>query len=222
MGLAYHLTKGKEQALQHLSRALSLNPRSLIAYTIRGDLLYSLGRYSMAIQSYKYAWAIQKTVFVGERLVRAHVKGDLTSAISVGKDVYKSLIEHSKVYATVILANALSADKKQIKEAVKQYKSALETDPNCIEAILGLSQVLPFEEAKTLLEEYIESHTDFRLNYCLGCLLMNAEETLHEALLHLENANRMNGYHEDTIQAIREVERRLSPVDEEEEEEMIQ
>lgn len=221
VGLAYHMTKGKEQALQHLSRALALNPRSLIAYTIRGDLLYSLGRYSMAIQSYKYAWAIQRTVFVGDRLVKANIKGDPSNAITVAKDVYKSLVELSKPQATVILANAMSVDKKHAKDAVKQYKSALEMDPNCIEAKIGLSQVLPFDAAHELLKESIENHIDFRLHYQLGCLLMNAEDTIHEALLQLENAHRMNGYHEDTIIAIREIERRMSPMEEEEEEEMM-
>lgn len=218
--MIYNIQKGKEVALQHLSRALSLNPRSLFAYVVRGDLLMLLGRYSMAIQSYKCAWAIQKSVFVGERLVNSIIKGDPSNAISVAKDVSKILKELSPSKALAILGLAHSVDKKYFKEGVKIFEKALEKDPDCIEAIVGLAHVLPFDDACKHIKRHIERQSHFLLHYTLGCLLMDNESTIHEAIFQLEKARKMNETHEGTLNALAEIDLRLRPGEEEEEEDI--
>lgn len=182
LGLCYALLGQPQRALEHFGKALELNPRYIEAHIHRGVLLNDLGRSAEADEAFRQAAAHNLPQSTG---FPAHVAANLAN--------------HHALLA------AAYAESGAMREAIAQYRRAVELGPNFADlryklarALLEAGDVLEArEELERIARErpnFLDALASLGLARYLSGDAVGAQHVWHECLLARPKNARVEAY----------------------------
>lgn len=182
LGLCYAMLGQAQRALEHFGRALELNPRYIEAHIHRGILLNDLGRTDEAADAFRHAAA-----------------NNTAQSSGFPTHVAASLANHH-----ALLASAY-AESGAFREAIEQYRRAVDLGPNFADiryklarALLESGDVLAArEELERVVAErpnFIDAQASLGLARYLSGDASGAQAIWHECLLARPKNARVEAY----------------------------
>ncbi len=176
LGIAYASIGAVDDALRESEIAVQVEPKSAIAWNLRGRMLSRKKEYQKAIECYEKSLALHDDIEVSYALASAYLalhENDKATA------VFKRMSETTGNRASVhVMAGRAYENAGMSADAEREYKAAIAADPKVSRAhyFLGLFYLVknswePTPEAKREFEaEVAVNPKDFFGNYFLGYL----------------------------------------------------
>jgi tetratricopeptide (TPR) repeat protein len=165
-----------EQASKYIDKAVDLNPRHMPAYLVKGYILLSTGRQQQAIDAYRKAYHLDKremSAFQG--MVEAHIsKKELREANRLAKEALTLLPRNAK--AITLHGRVLSEHERTRRDGLAFLNKALEIDPDCVDAIMGIVKHHirweQYDQAIVALSKFMQTHNEDYLHCKLATVYM--------------------------------------------------
>ncbi|HWA58395.1 MAG TPA: tetratricopeptide repeat protein [Gemmatimonadales bacterium] len=182
LGLCYAMLGQSHRALEHFGKALELNPRYIEAHIHRGILLNDLGRTDEAAEAFRLASTHNTPQSSG---FPAHVAANLAN-------------HHAQL-------GAAYAESGAIREAIAQYRRAVELGPNFADLRYKLARVLletgdvlsAREELERVVADrpnFVDALASLGLARFLSGDVAGAQQVWHECLLARPKNARVEAY----------------------------
>ncbi|KAF8985918.1 Anaphase-promoting complex subunit 7 [Entomortierella lignicola] len=158
--LYWDMKGNKEKALQMVSRALHIHPGHCGALQLRGQLCIETTPLK-ALQSFREALMIEKDVVTYEGLVNAYIIMERPSeAVDMAKEALRLMPDNAQALA--IYGMAIYHAGEQGNDAARDaLLKALQMDPGCVQAALGLVMIY---DNQGLYEEAIQVSNPNNIN----------------------------------------------------------
>lgn len=211
IALYYELKGKKEQAFVHLERALACNPRHALAYELKGWLLIATGQLEAAISPFKTAIQLTKDLSAYKGLCEALIHtGKFKEALAAASEANALRPEHP--HRLALLGYCYVADSTQRDKAQQILQKALQLDPNCLDAVIGLAQLFKLQnktaDSIKLLENYLEKFNTDYMHVALAEVLM-ASGKYNDALVHYNAALELNPFNSVALTGVANCEKLL-------------
>jgi len=152
LALCYHELKQPDSAMYYIEKEIARQPESAWAYNIKGDINYQQDKYSLAIQDYSNAIALDPKVrtFYVDRADAYYYGGILDYAIKDFEEAYR--LNNNKEYVIKRLGDCYY-DLGNYEKAIAYCNQALKIDPEYLNAYMRIALSYTRQQKHTLAEE---------------------------------------------------------------------
>ncbi|KAJ3357056.1 Anaphase-promoting complex subunit 7 [Kappamyces sp. JEL0680] len=211
--------KGEQKdAIQYIDQALGADSRHFLAHHVKGNLLYAAQAYGEASLCYRNAYRIAKDITNYQGLVKCYLNmGKNLEATAMAKEAL-ALLPHSP--GAVCLAGiVMSANPSLYGKAREYLDKALKMDPNSLDTLYALADLLEkqneHQKAIELLEGHLRMHHVDSIHIRLGNLYLGLG-TYDQANQHFNSALTINPESPAAKKGLGDVERAINGSDEDE------
>jgi anaphase-promoting complex subunit 7 len=202
---------------------VELNDRHVIAYLLKGNLLLSSGHAEDALPPFRKAYALQKDIIAYSGLVRAYLGvSKIKEALSAATEARKLMPQHPQALSLLGLVLSQPADPTYRKRAKQCFEEALKLDKQCLDAVLGLSQLFvvegKYQDAIDMLNDQIKQNNKDYLHTRLAEVLVLNQKN-NEAMQHYNIALSLNPQSEIAKKGLERLEKIMKGMDPDHEEE---
>ena len=206
--------------MNHIENAISIAPRNVFAYQVKGDLLFAMNRFGKACAAYRTAYRISREFANYEGLVHCYIQlGKLMDATSTAKE---ALFLYPQSARAVCLAGIVMKENPSLNSKAKEYlEKALKIDPMLIEAVFALSDLYlkleDLDKAVEILQKGSLSHHTDSIHVKLGILYFKKHE-YSQATVQFNAALGINPENAAAKKGLGDIEKAISGRDEDDEE----
>eukprot|EP01126_Amoeba_proteus_P064860 TRINITY_DN9131_c0_g1_i1.p1 TRINITY_DN9131_c0_g1~~TRINITY_DN9131_c0_g1_i1.p1 ORF type:complete len:213 (-),score=49.03 TRINITY_DN9131_c0_g1_i1:63-701(-) len=206
-----------------------MNSQNVTAHFFKGFIFDSTRHHVLATKAYQRARAIQVDVAIYQGLVNSFLAvNDIRNALKYAKEAQKIIPFQTTIVCLPALAYGMTNDPKYRALARKIYMKVLESSTQpCLVAVTGLATLNSIEnksaDAVKLLKHYLDKDNSAQIHTTLADILAQDEHTYHTAIIHYDEALKINPLYEAAERGKKLVEKLLDPgrYQEQEEEEQL-
>jgi tetratricopeptide (TPR) repeat protein len=104
-----------EDALVHLDKCLAISIRYPFAHHIKGSVLFGLGRYGEAADSYRSEYKLRQNISAYEGLVKCYIKLErFPEALSTAKESITVLPKSARAYCLIGMVMAETGNNQKV------------------------------------------------------------------------------------------------------------
>eukprot|EP00633_Aureoumbra_lagunensis_P003036 CAMPEP_0197298912 /NCGR_PEP_ID=MMETSP0890-20130614/44772_1 /TAXON_ID=44058 ORGANISM="Aureoumbra lagunensis, Strain CCMP1510" /NCGR_SAMPLE_ID=MMETSP0890 /ASSEMBLY_ACC=CAM_ASM_000533 /LENGTH=301 /DNA_ID=CAMNT_0042776951 /DNA_START=677 /DNA_END=1582 /DNA_ORIENTATION=- len=131
-----------DRAVQLLDKAISLDPRRVTAFQLRGATLLKLNKPELAVVAFFQANNISKELRTYRGLVDAYLSArKYKEALHSAKEAV-SLLAPNAALPIALVGKVLATSPEGSEKAKRAFQKALQVDPACVDALLPLVDIL--------------------------------------------------------------------------------
>uniref|UniRef100_A0A7S2WJE0 Anaphase-promoting complex subunit 7 n=1 Tax=Rhizochromulina marina TaxID=1034831 RepID=A0A7S2WJE0_9STRA len=208
----------RDRALQYVDKAIDLGPSCVLGHLVKGEIMLKIGKPDLAIMSFFRAKENRKELRCYHGLVEAYLDASKFKEASVtAREAISNLPGNATAVALLgrVLATA-STQHPDKDRARKLFAQALELDPRCVEATIGLVDLhlrnREFDQCVELLEAALQDQNQASLHAKLGDVLA-LQQRYSEALEHYHTAISLNPDIEEAKEGLERLEKRMRGID---------
>lgn len=197
VGIYLDLKGRKAKAMEHLMKALALDPRHEMALLQRGVILHSMSRMEESLYIFKKAAEVRKSCTALQGMAQSYIALQKPAeATRIAQQAFRLMPNHPK--AVTLYGLVLLHQREHRTEAGKIIDRVLKMDPTYVDAIIAKSHLFLLEEqydkAMQILLNCVEHTSNAQVYTKLG-ELCEMQKKSAEALEYYEKALRICPHH---------------------------